>query len=356
MFKKIFLCFFFCLLILIAPQITRAFIDVPVTHDYYEDIQYLYEKGVVEGYSDFSFHPDYEIPRVEALAMIFKAYSEDLADYSEAGFSDVFSHEWFYPVVNYAWTQGIVNGHPDGSFQPRSSINTAEGLKIALNVFFDHFEAPEYEDDPLLEINYTDWYTDYFLFAKAKGVINKNKYHHPAKKLTRGELASILHRLLLIQAGEYEQIQELDENWSYEYALYIPKLDIINVPITFVPDFTDYNQALNVLWKGVGNFRYQPGTPGKIVIYGHSSYVSGSALAYKHVFRYLDDLEVGDRIYINYENKGYIYEVSNTNIVEPNHLEVLQSYGYEELALFTCWPRDSVESRYVVHAKRVLVE
>jgi LPXTG-site transpeptidase (sortase) family protein len=339
--------------LLFTPRLSFAFSDVFVDHDYYQDIDYLYQKGIVAGYSDFTFHPDNYVPRAEALAMIFKASGVDVGRYNDGGFNDVSDQDWFYPVINYAWTRGMINGYSDGSFRPRDNVNIAEGLKMVINVFFDQFSPPGYVEDPLLAVNDNDWFRDYFLFAKGKGLINKNKYYHPSPFLTRGELASILHRVLLIKEGEMTKINELNQKKLHEYRLFIPKLNIINVPINYVNDFTDYNKALDVLWDGVGNFRYQPGILGKIVIYGHSSYFRNQEIPYKYIFRYLDQLNPGDRIYINYLNQGFIYEVFNEAIVSPDQLEVLQSYGYEELVLFTCWPPETIDYRYVINAKRI---
>jgi len=337
----------------LSPLLVRAFTDVPEDHDFFLDIKYLSEKGVIQGYADGSFHPDLSIPRVEALGMIFKAKGEFVGAFDVAGFKDVDDAEWFYPLVNYATSQGVVNGDPDGNFRPRGTINTAEGLKMIINTFYDEFDAPDYMDQPLLEMKEGDWFSDYLLFAQQKGLINKNKYYHPAKLLTRAEMASMIHRMMLMEAGDIATIQEFDQKSNSEYQLFIPKLGIVDVPIIYVEDFTDYDRALDVLWDGVGNFRYQPGTLGKIVIYGHSSYLKGLDMMYKHVFRYLDDLDVGDRIYINYKNKGFIYEVFDEEIVKPENIDLLKSDGEEKLVLFTCWPRDSFSQRYVIHAKRI---
>lgn len=346
----------FSLVLLVLGLLNPAqasFTDVPSNHNFSLDIKYLEERGIISGYADGSFHPDVDIPRAEALAMIFKSKGEEVTNYQDAEFTDIYPEDWYYATINYAWTKGMVNGNPDGSFRPRNTVNTAEALKMINQVFYDELDPPDYQDDPLLEMQEGDWFAPYLIFSQQKGIINKNKYYHPAKPLTRAELTSMLHRMLLVQAGDLETINDFNTKSNSEYQLFIPKLNVVDVPINYVEDFTDYNKALDVLWNGVGNFRYQPGTLGKIVIYGHSSYYEGHPLEYKHVFRYLDELEPGDRIYINYKNKGYIYEVFQEQIVDPTHLEVLQSYGYEELALFTCWPRDTIQKRYVVNARRV---
>jgi len=44
-----------------------------VNHQYRESIQYLYDHGVVEGYTDGTFGPDRDVNRAEIMKIILQA-------------------------------------------------------------------------------------------------------------------------------------------------------------------------------------------------------------------------------------------------------------------------------------------
>lgn len=50
-------------------------------------------------------------------------------------FPDVPSDSWYWRYVTYARASGIIDGYPDGRFRPEWPVNLAEAAKIGANVF-----------------------------------------------------------------------------------------------------------------------------------------------------------------------------------------------------------------------------
>ena len=106
-----------------------------------------------------------------------------------------------------------------------------------------------------------------------------------------------------------------------------------------------------VLHEGMGQYLSPPGSGHKMVLFGHSSGYSWDHSPYKYILTKIDRLQTGDFIYINYQEKGYAYQVSQKEIRPATDMaSVMEDYGYEEMALYTCWPPNGISKRYVVYA------
>ncbi len=341
----------------------RIFADVSAFYKHYQAISHLSDLGVIDGYPDGSFQPERTINRAEAVKLLIASIKPDYfiqeatRDFYEnnisSSFYDVYLNEWFGPHVTLAHQYGIVEGYPDGSFRPGNSINFAEGLKVIIEAYGVDVQRVRFNYHPLLYVQNGDWFARYFNYAYNKNLINRDKFYHPAQQMTRGEFAEILYRLRTVKEEGLVKFQSDSQPYSNEYMITIPRLDIVNVNVSFA-DTYDSENALAVLKNGMGHYLSPPGSGHKMVLFGHSSGYSWDNSSYKHLLRQINRLGLGDLIYINYQEKGYIYQVSNKEILPANKLDVvLKDYNYEEIAMYTCWPPDSISQRYVVYAGRI---
>ncbi|WP_294407042.1 class D sortase [uncultured Clostridium sp.] len=108
----------------------------------------------------------------------------------------------------------------------------------------------------------------------------------------------------------------------------IPKIEL-TAPIGQGVD----NQTLKY---SVGHFEQtaMPDEKGNCCLIGHRSYTYGQ------YFNRLDEIEKGDTITVQYKNNTYNYIVSDTFVVEPQEVSVLESQkdGISEITLITCTP------------------
>jgi Tol biopolymer transport system component len=109
-----------------VPADPRDFPDVPSDHWAYTHIEYCVENGVVEGYEDGSYHPEYEVTRDQmavyvARALVAPEGEAGLADYVPAdprNFPDAASDFWAYTHIEYCVEHGVVQGYEDGLYHP----------------------------------------------------------------------------------------------------------------------------------------------------------------------------------------------------------------------------------------------
>lgn len=141
-------------------------------------------------------------------------------------------------------------------------------------------------------------------------------------------------------------------NSNSYFAISMPTLGVNDLLISHPTDLT-HNGLLAPLKTGVGHLFSYPGQNGKILIYGHSSSYPWDSSEFTKIFRQINKLQVGERVYVNYHGTLYTYEVTHKQAVDAKDTSAYAQEGKEELILYTCWPPDSVKQRYLVHAKLV---
>ncbi|ROR73348.1 class E sortase [Bogoriella caseilytica] len=113
--------------------------------------------------------------------------------------------------------------------------------------------------------------------------------------------------------------------------------------------------AMSVINTGAAG-RYSetqmPGEMGNFAIGAHRQ-------SYGAAFRHIDALELGDRLIVRSAQAWFVYEVTETRIVQPHQVEVLApvpgQVGAEAngryITLTTCHPLWSTAERYIVHGE-----
>jgi LPXTG-site transpeptidase (sortase) family protein len=135
------------------------------------------------------------------------------------------------------------------------------------------------------------------------------------------------------------------------FAITMPVLGIFDLAVTHPQDPFSKDGILEPLRYGVGHLFGYPGAGGKIMVYGHSSGYPWDLSQFTKIFRQINRLQNGDRVYITYAGKLYTYEVTFKETVAAADTAPYADNGTgEELLLYTCWPPDSISQRYLVHA------
>ncbi|MFA5855418.1 MAG: S-layer homology domain-containing protein [Candidatus Gracilibacteria bacterium] len=187
-----------------SPVFAAAqFSDVYPTDELTGELTYLIDRGVVEGYSDYTFRPLNLINRAEFTKMVVSGVLGKKPNAGEFNncFQDVLS-DWYAPYICYAKEEGWVEGYGGGVFKPDDEITRAEAVKITA-------EAYEWERlDTLEQSTYLDnqdesaWYTDYLLMAEERVLFDDlNVYLSPNELISRRWMAEFLYRAMNYEAG-----------------------------------------------------------------------------------------------------------------------------------------------------------
>ncbi len=351
-------------LLLAGQASARSYPDLPAGHKHYQAVMDLTEKGIVQGYPDGRFGPERTLNRAEAVKMLVGAQFDPstiasaldhhrMNRHRYAAFPDVLLKEWFAPFVEVSRQNRIIQGYPDGLFRPASSINFAEALKVILESHGVEEGSATFRQNPLLLVQRGEWFEPYFSYAYEHNLISQSKFYHPGQLITRGEFAEVIHRLQSIQQSGLPQYIEPFPASSDEYTVTIPKLGIIGLKVSFA-DLYNEKGALSILKDGLGSYLSRPGQGKKTILFGHSSSYSWDKSPYTTILRQINRLADGDMIYVNYREKGYAYKIYKSEIIPASQdKKLLENRSENEIALYTCWPPDSIRERYVVYAKPV---
>ena len=187
------------------PEFIREFIFNPYLYyfePYANEILYLWDKGIVEGYSDGTFKSTNTINRAEFLKIAMEA-----SDYELVGsncFPDV-KNDWYAKYVCSAKKQGLVQGYPDGNFYPAKEITLAEAAKI----------VSEALKIPVDESYNETWHHKYIKALEQYDAVPVTAETF-GKQITRGEMAAIVARVManksIYLSATYESIKMLEEN------------------------------------------------------------------------------------------------------------------------------------------------
>jgi len=198
----------------------KPFTDVPSNHSNYKAIEYLRTQNVVKGYIDGTFKPNAIINRAEFVEFIINPFILDttgmgncvdtqVADTSKnVFFSDVKKDAWYAENVCFAKIHNIVNGYPDGTFKPGSSINFVEAAKIISNVFSVNLE--EYQVGDI-------WFRPYVQSLSDLHAIPTN-IRRLNQTLSRGDMAQIVYRLKVDSIEESNMGYDATRNTLYQRA------------------------------------------------------------------------------------------------------------------------------------------
>ena len=122
-----------------TSAIATQFIDVPTDMYYAPYVAWAKNNNIVSGMSDVEFAPNSDITREQLAVMVYNYLKFKDVDMSQATNSTHFTDAneistWATEAVNAMKALGIVNGRPDGSFNPKGTATRAEIATILSNI------------------------------------------------------------------------------------------------------------------------------------------------------------------------------------------------------------------------------
>ncbi len=166
------------------------FTDVKTSDQFYKDILWAYENGVVEGDDTGMFRGDSQLTRAQVVTMLWRMNDKPKATKS-ASFNDL-TQNWYKEAVAWAVEQNIVKGVGDNKFAPNDTCTRAQIVTMLWRLNGSTKVTPT--------INFTDltqdWYKDAVAWAANNGITKGDGASHfyPSDNCTRGQAAAFIHR------------------------------------------------------------------------------------------------------------------------------------------------------------------
>ena len=108
-------------------------------------------------------------------------------------FIDVDTGAWYHEAVDYALSNGLMNGVGDGRFDPAGTTTRA----MIVTILYRLEGEPSVEtENPFVDVLNGIWYTDPIIWAAENGIVNGygDGVFAPMDNITREQLATMLYR------------------------------------------------------------------------------------------------------------------------------------------------------------------
>ena len=181
---------------------TSPYIDVTEDMDCYDDVKYLYDKGILFGVSDTEFGPELTLSRSMIVTLLWRLEGKPAVEYAGV-FSDVPAGVWYTDGVEWAASEGIELGYGDGTFGLNDDV-TREQLAAILWRYakWKDYDVSVGEDTNILSFNdafdTADWAMSAMQWAIGAGVLEGDAYGYlnGGMPATRAEIAKALRVFL----------------------------------------------------------------------------------------------------------------------------------------------------------------
>lgn len=179
-----------------AAFAASGFPDVTVSHPNHSAILYLQEQGIVQGYEDGTFKPNQLVNRAEFLKIIIEGSDIESNIETETPFPDIDNAAWYAKYVRKAYSEGWINGYPDGTFKPEQTINKVEALKIIGEVQSWSLTKPS-NDLAFTDLIPGAWYLAYVNYAKSHDYLEETgSILSPDQLMSRAKISEVIYRTL----------------------------------------------------------------------------------------------------------------------------------------------------------------
>ena len=182
-------------------MIKLDFTDVSKDEWYYDDVAYVFDKGLMNGISKTEFNPEGDFTRAMFVTVLYRMQKSPSVK-ADCPFTDVKAGSYYRDAVIWAYKNEIVNGVSATEFAPDSPI-TREQMAVIMHRFAKFARMDTKVRGKLANyidhVKIADYAEDAVLWATKNNVMwsNSEGYFEPKRNATRAEAASVftvMHR------------------------------------------------------------------------------------------------------------------------------------------------------------------
>ncbi len=184
-------------------EIAESFKDVNSSDWYYDDVMYVYEKGLMDGTGNNMFSPSLSTTRGMIVTVLYRLEGEPTVSDNQV-FDDVALGEWYTKAVAWAASNGIVKGYGDGNYGPYDLVTREQlaaimwryakykGVDVSSG---DKADISGFADDETI----STYAVPAMKWAVSEGIITGcNGLLSPTDSATRAQVAAIFHRYCIM--------------------------------------------------------------------------------------------------------------------------------------------------------------
>ena len=186
-----------------TPEEEHTFIDVPASYTFYEDIEWAYENGLLQGVTDRQFVPRSAISQATVVTVLARMANVDLTKFENDGsYPSIPADAWYANAAVWATQAGLLPNY--SVFDSEGSISRANMaimlVKYLASLGIDT-SIPEpvvFADADLMSQEVNDAFQVLYHYGIFRGI--GNYYMDPLGITTRGQFAALIHRMSTVIA------------------------------------------------------------------------------------------------------------------------------------------------------------
>ena len=177
---------------------SATFTDVTEKHWFNDSVQYVYEKGLMNGITEKTFEPNKPTSRAMIVTILYRLEGSP-AITGKHGFNDVKTGNWYDNAVAWAAANGIVTGYSDTEFGPSNNI-TREQMAAIMHRYANYKKYNTSKAGDLSafsdKASVSSYAAESMSWAVGSGIISGKGGGNlvPRAGATRAEAAAILQR------------------------------------------------------------------------------------------------------------------------------------------------------------------
>ncbi|WP_146120107.1 S-layer homology domain-containing protein [Leucobacter massiliensis] len=188
---------------------TTTFPDVPESHKFYKEIEWMYQKGYTTGWKSSDgrvlYRPGSNVTREAMAAFLYRLKGANAPAPSSSPFADVKPGDPFYKEIAWMHQQGLATGYAQGDgkkprYAPKEPVS-----REAMAAFIFRFKQPSFaapSSSPFSDVRKSDKFYREIAWMHAAGLStgfdqgagNKPRYA-PRESMSREAMAAFIYRL-----------------------------------------------------------------------------------------------------------------------------------------------------------------
>lgn len=197
----------------------NVFADVMPEQWYCDAMDQLVSEGLLKGFGQDRYAPDDALTRAQLLELLLRYDGKGgyRPDHRTNTFTDVPEEAWYAGCVEWAYTNGIAEGYPEGDFRPDQPVTRQEMAKLICEFLQYQGQAlPEGADcrSRFLDGNQiAQWALTYMNQVVEARLLQGDPYGKllPAATATRGQFAAVLLRMQALEPAQPEPTEPQPE-------------------------------------------------------------------------------------------------------------------------------------------------
>ena len=180
------------------------FSDVKEKNWFYNSVKFVYDEGIINGYTDGTFKPKENLTRAEFVTILGRLAGATST--TRDTFTDTKKNTWYSEYIGWAVENGIITGFPDNTFRPNDKI-TREQIAAAISRYIEaeginmprRSTAPDNFAD---EGKISKWAKEYMEVLRRAGIFNGDQSENcnPQVNISRAEAATVIVNLIEAEA------------------------------------------------------------------------------------------------------------------------------------------------------------